>query len=276
MSPQIKDYTHFAEQLLSGVRSNGERAVAEKRQADIAPYVGRTASLRVLDLANGRLRPQYTLLRAAGHRVYGIDLINGSLQGWEELAYRFARWLYTWRLGLPARMAAARTLVRGDVNALPFQDGAFDLVTSIAALEHFDEVPTVIAELHRVVRPGGLLWICIHLFTSPSGGHNLTLTEVPLRSVPQGVDAWDHLRKRKLPFSVPLNEWRKDQYLKEIGRHFEVLEHYCYTREGEHLLTPEIESELVGYSRDELTCCAYVILGRKTTQRQRFSQDRND
>jgi hypothetical protein len=116
MSLQIRDYVHFAWQLLSGTRSNGERWAAEKRQGDIAPYLGLTTSLRVLDLANGRLRPQYTLLRAAGHQVYGIDLINHSQQGWVDLAYRIGRWLYTWRLGLPARMAAARTLIGGDAK----------------------------------------------------------------------------------------------------------------------------------------------------------------
>jgi SAM-dependent methyltransferase len=262
MSPQIRDYVQYSLQLVSGSRSNGERAIAEIRQADIAPYVDGTAPLRVLDLANGRLRPQYTLLRAAGHQVVGIDLINGSRSSWVDHAYRFARWLYAWRLGLPTRMAAG-TLVRGDVAALPFLEGAFDLVTSVAALEHFLNVPAVIGELHRVVRPGGLVWLCVHLFTSPSGAHNLTLAEVPLRTVPEGVDAWDHLRQRKLPLSVPLNEWRKDQYLEEIGRHFEILKHYCYAREGEHLLTPEIKGELAGYDRDELTCCSYVILGRK-------------
>jgi SAM-dependent methyltransferase len=266
MSLQIRDYAGFAWQLFSGTRSNGERWTAEKRQGDIAPYLGQTTSLRVLDLANGRLRPQYTLLRAAGHQVYGIDLINHSQRGWVDLAYRIGRWLYTWRLGLPGRMAAARTLIRGDVSTLPFPDSAFDLVTSIAAFEHFLDVPTVIAELHRVVRPGGIIWICIHLFTSLSGGHNLSLAEVPLRSVPEGVDPWDHLRQRRLPISVPLNEWRKDRYLEEIANHFEILDHYCATQEGEHLLTPEIERELADYSQEELTCCSYVILARRITE----------
>jgi hypothetical protein len=34
-------------------------------------------------------------------------------------------------------------------------------------------------------------------------------------------------------------------------------------REGERLLTPAIQTELSDYSRDELTCGAYVILARK-------------
>ena len=100
-------------------------------------------------------------------------------------------------------------------------------------------------------------------FTSPSGGHNVTFTQIPMRSVPRAVDPWDHLRKRRLPFSVPLNEWRLDQYLEEFAKYFELLKHYCAMREGEHLLTPELESELSDYSRDELTCAAYVIVARK-------------
>jgi hypothetical protein len=32
-------------------------------------------------------------------------------------------------------------------------------------------------------------------------------------------------------------------------------------------LTPEIERELADYSREELTCCSYVILARRSTER---------
>ena len=34
-------------------------------------------------------------------------------------------------------------------------------------------------------------------------------------------------------------------------------------REGEEMLTPQIEAELLGYNRDELACGAYVIVARK-------------
>src|SRR5919198_870583 len=86
-----------------------------------------------------------------------------------NVAYHFARWLYARKLGLPAAIAADQTLVCGDVGALPFPDNSFDLGTSVAAFEHFLDVPSVVAELYRVVRPGGLMWVGIHLFTSPSG-----------------------------------------------------------------------------------------------------------
>jgi hypothetical protein len=64
---------------------------------------------------------------------------------------------------------------------------------------------------------------------------------------------------------VPLNEWRRHQYLEAIAKHFKVLKHYCAMREGENLLSPEIQAEISGYSPDELTCGAYVIIAQKRT-----------
>jgi SAM-dependent methyltransferase len=263
MSQFLTDYPRYAWQMLTGNRLKGELDSAAERQREIEPYLDCRRPLRVLDLANGRLRPQYALLRAAGHRVAGIDLVNRPPRTKTDLAYVAARRIYTWRLGLPAKASDTSMLTCGNVAALPFPDNSFDLVTSVAAFEHFLDVPAVVAELHRVVRPGGLLWISIHLFTSPSGGHNLHFTGYPVQSVPRGVDPWDHLRARRLPFHVPLNEWRRDQYLEAFARHFEILKHYCRIREGTALLTPELEAELSAYSRDELTCKAYAIVARK-------------
>ena len=47
------------------------------RDADTAELLGKhRQSIRILDLGNGRLRPQYLLLKAKGYRVYGIDIVN--------------------------------------------------------------------------------------------------------------------------------------------------------------------------------------------------------
>ena len=262
MNTKLTDYVHYAWQMLNGFRTNGEKRIFAEREQDMGHYLDTGSPLRVLDLGNGYLRPQYTLLKAAGHRVCGLDLVNRPQGNSTNVAYVFARWLYRWKLNLPIS-GADQTLICGDVRALPLPDNAIDLVTSVAAFEHFLDVPTVVTELQRVVRPGGLIYVRIHLFTCPSGGHNVRITEIPLRSVPRGVEPWDHLRKRRLPFHVPLNEWRQDQYLKVFAKHFEILKHYCAMREGEEMLTPEIEAELSGYSRDELTCGAYVIVARK-------------
>jgi ubiquinone/menaquinone biosynthesis C-methylase UbiE len=263
MSPQIADYPRYAWQLVTGSRAGGELGMAEMRSRDLAPYLDTARPLKILDVANGRLRPQYAILRSAGHEVYGVDLVNRPRQSSIDLAYAPARWMYAWKQRLPLKAIAARTLVCGDVGVLPFPDQSFDLAVSAAAFEHFLDVPSVVAELYRVLRPGGMVWVSIHLFTSPTGGHNLSFTEFPLRHMPKGVDPWDHLRRRRLPFSVPLNEWRAEQYQEAFGRHFEIVSHYCWSHEGEELLTPEIEAELSAYSHTELTCAAYAIVARK-------------
>jgi SAM-dependent methyltransferase len=49
--------------------------------------------------------------------------------------------------------------VRGDATALPFGDAEFDLVTCFEVIEHVGEQRAVIAELARVLRPGGVMLI---------------------------------------------------------------------------------------------------------------------
>jgi SAM-dependent methyltransferase len=259
---RIKACVSFGCQLLDGSRKNHERHLAEIRQSDIAPYLDENPSLRVLDLANGYLRPQYILLKGVGKRVYGIDLVNRPGRSCVNTAYRIARWLYIRGLG-PAASDHGERLVCGDVANLPFTENSSDSVTSIAAFEHFLDVPTVVAEIRRVTCLGGLVWVWIHPFSSPSGGHNLSLTEIPLRIIPAGIDPWVTCAGVS-SVSVPLNEWRIDQYVETFESHFQILKRYCAMREGEEFSTQEIENEHSPYRRDELSSGGYVILARKT------------
>jgi SAM-dependent methyltransferase len=45
--------------------------------------------------------------------------------------------------------------------ALPFGDGSFDLVTTLDVIEHIDDDVGALAELRRVLRPGGLLLVAV-------------------------------------------------------------------------------------------------------------------
>jgi 2-polyprenyl-6-hydroxyphenyl methylase/3-demethylubiquinone-9 3-methyltransferase len=51
------------------------------------------------------------------------------------------------------------TAVRGDVTRLPFRDEAFDVVVAGEILEHVTDLPSVVAEVCRVLRVGGTLVI---------------------------------------------------------------------------------------------------------------------
>ncbi len=50
--------------------------------------------------------------------------------------------------------------VNADALALPFADGSFDAVTISFGLRNVEDVPTALAELRRVTRPGGRIVIC--------------------------------------------------------------------------------------------------------------------
>ncbi|HEY7063031.1 MAG TPA: class I SAM-dependent methyltransferase [Chloroflexota bacterium] len=63
----------------------------------------------------------------------------------------------------PEALRQARTVVpqadllRGSADHLPFRDASFDAVLARHVLEHLPEPAAAIAELRRVLRPGGLL-----------------------------------------------------------------------------------------------------------------------
>lgn len=58
----------------------------------------------------------------------------------------------------------SRIQVVGDLAALPLRDGAVDSVLNIQVLEHVKDPGMVIRELHRVLKPGGRLYL-----TAPQG-----------------------------------------------------------------------------------------------------------
>jgi SAM-dependent methyltransferase len=49
-------------------------------------------------------------------------------------------------------------------TTLPFDDGSFDVVTALDVIEHVADDAAVIAEMHRVLRPGGILLIMVPAF----------------------------------------------------------------------------------------------------------------
>src|SRR4051812_35746141 len=58
---------------------------------------------------------------------------------------------------------ASDHVTQGSLGALPFPDGSFDYALCLDVLEHlpFEQQPGAVSELHRVLRPGGELFVSV-------------------------------------------------------------------------------------------------------------------
>ena len=134
---------------------------------------------RLLDIACGSGQPTLRIARKSGCRVTGIDLHAEGIAAARANA-----------AGSGQQVTAEFMQVDAAVR-LPFEDSSFDAITCIDAINHLADRRRVLAEWHRVLKPGGRL-----LFTDPivlTGP--ITNSEIAIRAsiglfvfVPQGVN----------------------------------------------------------------------------------------
>lgn len=135
--PRLRPFGGFSERLDPSV-SPGTMVHVEHvaRYRWVAPLaVGR----RVLDAACGTGYGSAILGDAGASSVHGVDTFAAAILAARE----------------QDRFGAEFTL--GDLRQLPFADDQFDLVVCFEAIEHVLEQQQVLAELRRVLAPGGIL-----------------------------------------------------------------------------------------------------------------------
>jgi ubiquinone/menaquinone biosynthesis C-methylase UbiE len=110
---------------------------------------------RVLDVGCG-LGGKTVAYAEAGARVFGTDLRDENVRQSE---------VYT------AAQGATASFFVGDAASLPVRDGAVDTVVANDAMEHFARPEDALAEMARVVKPGGAIWIFFTPHYSPLGSH---------------------------------------------------------------------------------------------------------
>jgi ubiquinone/menaquinone biosynthesis C-methylase UbiE len=137
-------------QLGAGVYDQARANVTANDEAVLLPLLravlAGTPAPRVLDVATGTAR--VPLLLAAqpwfDGRIDGLDLTSAMLARAQAKIDAS---------GLAARI----TLHQGDAGALPWPNASFDLVISLEALEFFPRPRRALAEMSRLLRPGGTL-----------------------------------------------------------------------------------------------------------------------
>jgi ubiquinone/menaquinone biosynthesis C-methylase UbiE len=103
------------------------------------------ASLLDIGTGPGRLLSELAALRP-DLRLTGIDLSPSMIAVARE------------RLATLGPDAPIRLDV-GDGGQMPYPDQSFDLVVSTVSMHHWQEPGRVVADAHRVLRPGGRFWV---------------------------------------------------------------------------------------------------------------------
>ena len=177
MKDQQKDRVLQAFTAQADSYANSAVVAAEEARRRFVSFVGPQASDRVLDVATG---PGFLALLFAEQaaEVVGIDLTPAMLVRAE--ANRQARQMNTLRFE------------PGDAEMLAFPDHSFDIATCGSAFHHLSDPARVLAEMVRVVRPGGRVAL-IDIVTS----------EIPERAARHNqLEQWrDPSHTRCLPLS---------------------------------------------------------------------------
>ena len=198
-------YDRLAEILSMGQNGRWRRAMVDR----IAAGTAGTDAL-VLDVASGTAGVALQLASRTGARVVGVDLTEGMLrQGQANVT----------GAGLGTRIG----LVAGQAERLPFPDASFDALTFTYLLRYVDDPQATLAELARVVKPGGTMaslefcvppaafwrasWVLYTRLILPAGG--LLLGGQAWLRVGQflGPNITGHYRRYPVPWTV--EAWRR-------------------------------------------------------------------
>jgi SAM-dependent methyltransferase len=78
-------------------------------------------------------------------------------------------------IGVDSAPAAAAADILADLNRpLPFADGGFDEVRAVHVIEHVHDIMQTMAEIHRIVRGGGRVYVVTPHYTDSSSWRDPT------------------------------------------------------------------------------------------------------
>ncbi|HEX3356475.1 MAG TPA: class I SAM-dependent methyltransferase [Tepidisphaeraceae bacterium] len=217
--------------------------------------------------------------------VVGIDL-DVMASGWNPLNYLrvlrgngLKRFLKTigrkmivsdrvFREAIRKKLGVAKLrhpkIMQMDAARMSFADATFDFVYSFNVFEHIPDPAAVLRDVRRVLKPGGVVYTHLHLFTCDSGFHDLRI----ISGKHEGIPYWAHLRpsqRDQVKASSYLNGLRLGEWQKILA---EALPGASINYHRDENLRGELDAlrkagELAEYSDDELLIHSIISVWKK-------------
>jgi ubiquinone/menaquinone biosynthesis C-methylase UbiE len=154
-------------------------------------------------------------------------------------------------------------------EALPFEDGDFDLVTCRIAPHHFDSIPAFLGEVHRVLKSNGVFALVDNVVPEGSVGDYINAFE-RFRD-PSHLRAWtmrewqDALKKARLAIEHDEQIYKKMEFKSWASRHDATMQALLRSMLAE--ITPAVKAALEPKGADaELTfrLCEGLFIANRT------------
>ena len=249
---------------------------ARASEREISALLGTpVAGLKMLEIGPGQRLVQLAYF-SGKNEVVGIDLDvimqrlslqdclrmirqNGWLRTYKTVARKLAR------IDSHAKAELAKQLelksmpelhvLEMDATKTNFQNDQFDVVFSRAVFEHLPDPAGVLREVRRLLKPGGVMVINLHLYTCDSGSHDTRIFVGRREDLPY----WAHLRP-EYEHLVRSNSYLNKLRLSDWARIFQAelpgsaLDAKCDAGERDRLELTKLRSrgQLNGYTDEEL------------------------
>jgi ubiquinone/menaquinone biosynthesis C-methylase UbiE len=123
---------------------------------------------KVLNVGCGEMLTDFGFLRLNPRSITGIDVTGRPDDHLEQVAQKLRKH----GIEVPENYREKISFVLYDGENFPMQDAEFDTVFSWSAFEHVADVPQVLSEIHRVLKPDGKAFIQVYpWYPSLHGSH---------------------------------------------------------------------------------------------------------
>lgn len=261
---------------------------ANSALADIQAMLGNPSkALDILEIGSGQRSIQLAVM-SKGNRAVGIDQessgdslnlksvletvkSDGIMRATKTVARKIMGFdRATWKEYVKQSGASSvpeLNILKMNAAHMSFPNNSFDVVFSRAVFEHVENPEAVLKEVARVLRPKGVLYCLLHLYTSDSGCHDIRILlnrrgELPL---------WAHLREshhQKVIENTFLNrlrlhEWRRIVEFTLPGAKVESMMDDDSSDHKSKLTQIREAGELINYSDEELLSVTVKVIWQR-------------